>query len=1696
MDLIQTQEPNLLPADTAQPEYSRATSRFLGMLSNATNARLNSIAVPRTQSEWDASVATKYGEERTREVFANDELQGRNAVVEELARDAILSGAGAADVENIMRGVIPVTEDVPGKSSVLERNAAKFLVEQGFATPERANAVILDEFVEGKETASQREDFAATMLRLNTIRSKLADRFSSYSFSEKALDFLAMAFVPGHTTASMAKVFGRGAERLGTSIENFQNKFWGATSAEQMTILDQFEADLDSNTVVADNVLAALNQVEDLISFKPEQKLEYDITEGLDALAIASAPFGIIRAFRTISSAARLLGSKDVAVARTVELKNVFRTEQDIAEMGRWADDGGPVPEGDPVSRQFTVSRDFEANQTNDYARWADDGGRIIEEDELVDNLTPTFATPEKLVEKAVGPANDATEAVDISRAYNAVLPTLEKRLDEAGIKLPEEATPSELLMALKGVVTPDILDAAEQGLANKQAMAAILKQFGLDKQAQKIEQVNISALDTMMGKTVPMFDVDIDEVSGIRTVSAYLGTGTNRLKGYVSEASAKRGAERLGLQDGFYEIVGTLPPVKAGYTRFYHGAAESKFSGGARWLTPDPEYARNFRAEGTLKNVFYVDIANDNPLLRKAFDDTGTDQLAPFIPFEAPEEIASKLKPLPKSTIASNYEISNRSGEYFIKVTRNPGTTEFVRLIDDADLPKVLPVLGKYLQGAKTTQDYDAIAGASLSVKASSILARQVGESVKKIQKLGKDSRDTYNNLMLEIQQQEAWKSMDEVQSFYINNYQRLPTEKEKEAYIATRQLHSFDYVVRNATVQKELTSLGYQEVKIRDIPGFPTIAKEVATTSVDPRSTRIYDAVDGKFVSVSSREDLAKLLARSNDLILVKTLQEHKSFGQYVIAPRTDVNIKALRSHVLNWVDGPHRLYDGDTWIKQQKIGFDNGRETIFNPRTHFVLKGRSEATKVAEDYNAALEAYTTARMSNDRLEIAKASEVIARRTRYAGFDEFHKAVEDGDIELSPFEVLKDGELPKYRAAELEGSKQIDPDFTNLSDDLKNMIENGRMFYSTRGERLQHPYRGLAPLLHPNEIMTRAINNVINTAAYTNYKVRQVDRWVKSYGKYMVGYDPSRPAVETFMHGQWDNSSKAPFRLPANIQDRAEAQRMAIKRFLNSTGTIEQEASKYRDLIIDVIDNRVNQKWADRFANVTSNDPIAFARGIAFRMYLGFADISQLAVQLAVMPGVLAVNAKEGAKAASVLPIVRGALVNPKHDSFLGSLVAKAGIMEKQQFVDMVADLRRSGIDIIDANLGDLDNMNNKGWMTNRVGYYGGKIDKALMLPFHEAEKANRIVTFSMAWLEHYARTGRRLETPEDFAAVRVRSDALAGNMDRDGKAAWQTGVLSLPAQFAGHPARVTELLLGKTPGQFNGKDKLKFYTGLALAYGPLLGAGNPLYNWIQEKYREATGEYPNQEVMTGLTRGVVGMLMPETDISRLQPFAQDTLLSDLFKEDGGIGFEEFMGPSGQLGSTFIEATLGKKKLWALMSGQVGFDLVPLALADVANDVFKSIASYNRAERAITVWQTKKLLSRSGQVLQEDLDHFDAIMVGLGFPPIESREAFEASANHKDYRKKVFKDAALAVTYLRKAIDAEEGSETARLNYSYFHTIAKLHKYGDVSGEGSDIFRQEVDKLMRNQGAYNEQVFQRIYRDLNKMPPGIVRK
>lgn len=92
--------------------------------------------------------------------------------------------------------------------------------------------------------------------------------------------------------------------------------------------------------------------------------------------------------------------------------------------------------------------------------------------------------------------------------------------------------------------------------------------------------------------------------------------------------------------------LVADLPPVPNGMVRFYHGGADA-ISGGSRDVTPDFQYARTFRAEGTPKEVWYVDVPADSAWIRE-IDVSGTNMPRTLQNSVAPADVMAKAKVVP----------------------------------------------------------------------------------------------------------------------------------------------------------------------------------------------------------------------------------------------------------------------------------------------------------------------------------------------------------------------------------------------------------------------------------------------------------------------------------------------------------------------------------------------------------------------------------------------------------------------------------------------------------------------------------------------------------------------------------------------------------------------------------------------------------------------------------------------------------------------------------------------------------------------------------------------------------------------------------------------------------------------------------------------------------------------------------------
>lgn len=1608
-NLIPQEEVNLIPEEVLTSSQSKGTAEHLSQLSVAAASFTDNPAIPHSVEMYQPAMETKEGEQRIRSTFGLSDQIDRDQNFNSFLTSRAMAGANHLEIAELIKNRQHLND--PDRS-VLERRASEFLISAGLRSPERQAIVLAEELatpiVDRTKTDVMKDDMTVALAE-KTLRHKLQDKFQERGYVPAAFEMISTLAVPFYTTWAQQSVVGRKEATLGGSMETFVEDYRAMSVNDRLNVLAKFEKDLESNVAFGGDLLMAMEQLDQLIKFKGEDAAWLNTTEALDATVVLSPFVKAAAKAATIYRAFVSTGAREAAKARAIALseKNAAGKLLSPSEENEMVEailptiesleEGGKTSAIVSTEKYIIVSKGLGSEKPT--------GGLVdalsdIEMNRAWENISPELSADIKNILPSLedieeGGRTGAFVSTD-KYAMRIKLPVAPKKIENAddtvSTKAPIEKifAPTDLIKALKQTVPSHILNAAEQDVANIEAVKELMKRFDIDPVVMAKVDPDAVTRGTVSARNHPIYDTQFDEGSKITTVHVYLGHGENKQSSFISKASAIAGAERMGLDPAFYSV-------------------------------------------------------------------------------------------------------SDRSGEFFIRVSKDVGSKKFINATKESELPFTIPWIGRYIQGSATLLTEDTKAGARLVTNAMSRLGKAVTQAVERIGKIGSKSKESYNSLLQEVQQTGKWKTSGQVDEWYRTNYSRSPSEAEMDAYVAHRQLHEFDYAVRDNQLRTWMATNGYEEVMVtgfsKDI--FP--GKVVKTTSVDPTYVRIFDTAEGK-VKHHTAESLNKRLKTNDSTVLVKVMDTAKSKADYIITTLSDVQSRPPRHGLFGYRDGPHVMYDQRAtggFIKQSNPTLRNGQEVLLSPITHFSIGSAKEGKQFAKGYNFALEAYKVAKTTGTEMDIGIATAAINRFTRFSSFQEFDKLVTKGRILSTPFEFVRPGERVLGGRKDIPDIHYLDPDFANMPEGMLEAMQTGRLFTSKRGDRLQHPKEGLAALLDPTDILTRAISNTVNTAAFSNFKIREMDKWLKAYGKHIV-YPTDRPDIERFIYGKFDQSLTPKDKLSMLVQDSAEAQRMALLRFMNNPGVLVTEGSKYRKDIASYIDGKGYTGAADKFDNVASSNFIGFARGAVFKTQF-FMDASQLALQIGMWPGMMAISPKQGIKAFGMYPLIRSALVNPQHDMAIGAVANKLslGSLKAEDFARMMQDIRKSGIDIINGNIAELDNIVGISAAQGMASKIANKGIEAGMVFYNEGEKANRTLGFTIAWLENHALTGKGLDSSDDFGRAGVRGNLISSNMNKDGKAYWQEGVFSIPAQFSGHTARVIEMFLH--PSGLSVAERGRMYGALALTYGAGLGAGGGVAEYIKQKYFEANGKEISPELMRTLFGGLMGTIMPQTDVGRLTPFGQDFFLKAFLSD--GFTLEEFLGPVGVTGNRLIDNTLGSAKMHSLITGAMDASQIVPTVGDITRDLLTTFASYNRAEKAIHSYQTGKYLSNKGQPLANNTDLLDSSMIAVGFPPLRSAEAFEAKLYLDDFKTKVNKDSKEAARYMIKAAQSGLGSAAANRDMVYFQYYRDLYVTNDHIGTGAQMFTENVWKYIKNDKAMTDEVFRqyleyygRVRRDLVK--------
>jgi hypothetical protein len=115
-------------------------------------------------------------------------------------------------------------------------------------------------------------------------------------------------------------------------------------------------------------------------------------------------------------------------------------------------------------------------------------------------------------------------------------------------------------------------------------------------------------------------------------------------------------------------------------------------------------------------------------------------------------------------------------------------------------------------------------------------------------------------------------------------------------------------------------------------------------------------------------------------------------------------------------------------------------------------------------------------------------------------------------------------------------------------------------------------------------------------------------------------------------------------------------------------------------------------------------------------------------------------------------------------------------------------------------------------------------------------------------------------------------------------------------------------------------------------------------------------------------------------------------------------------------------------------------------------------------------------------GNAIQEDVDEFDAAMIALGFPPLQSTLAFEAAVDLRHWQSAANKDARTIASYIKRAMEAEVDSDERRRNWTYANYMIGRWKASDPNGLMNPYLIKQIDRNLKEFNAYNITVFERV--------------
>lgn len=870
-------------------------------------------------------------------------------------------------------------------------------------------------------------------------------------------------------------------------------------------------------------------------------------------------------------------------------------------------------------------------------------------------------------------------------------------------------------------------------------------------------------------------------------------------------------------------------------------------------------------------------------------------------------------------------------------------------------------------------------------------------------------------------------WLSNAELQTLHYKGIgANTSASKFVTAYRAFEDLNDIEFFLRNSVIKNELSIKGYFRVKLTNtvyganrtgtIPGY--------NAKVHPEFSRmdlkgiVVNAETGKHIDwpkLKNKKDL-----QDKGYVIVSYLEEISPGAdgyqiKHMLTHRSNMEIKPVADQQFGYRFGGHRIYGPEVrwWGKAGRYGLNpDGSTYLTNPMTLIGGITKQEVVEWANMANKAvleIERY----LAGDLKTLRNATDIINRSNgTLPEVDELVNMVKSKQLSsATPFEAVEDRALPTiYRevGSDISHLEEVNPLYDH-------MRSTGRLYTSARGKEVKIDAFGQElPTLDVYGAINKSISNVATLTAFGPYRISKMERWLAQYEK-LLDLKPGMSLAQRFDAPFKENLTRVESRLKIT----AMKQRSTTRRLLGWQGPQDEWLNS---IALNVIDS------VDKYSNVAAGRAVVkgavkgregmasaynLAGTVAFDSKMGLGDFTEPLLQITTTLTTLGVDISKTVEAIAAYRIARfldtfkdEAKILKFATGFRGKIL---GYEDPREFLEMLRSMKdRTGFSIVNRTHAVLDEGGyNLNPLFGKVGQVIQKVRDFGRVPFYETERANKIITYNVAWKMARERFPNLNYNSQAFKEkVAGIGDTLNLGMSNAASAAWQKGIAGLPTKFWSYPVRVNEMLFGE---ELTKVQRARYFL---MSYALFGAAGITGMSLLADTYNQVfrDGQVPTMEndpLMAMAQRGVVDRLLYETlnaDVAYGERMGAGRFLEDLLRDWTGmsryqdVSAVELMGGASYSILFDIGEGLGNvTKYLAVRSGQGGAitdDQKYAMVLESLNDTAKNISSWNAAMKLYVGFKTKQYETKSGIVIVDDLNNAEVVLSAFGIQPAEQLE------------------------------------------------------------------------------------------------------